>query len=179
MIESHAHQIFTLGMIATGMEITESDNVLHSFIMEYASILFELRWLIVLGVVLVISDFWFGTSESKRKKKKIRRSTAFRRTMNKMMDYFCYITLGSLIGKVLGEYYSFDPTMISVSIIILCYAFEIDSIYGHICALHGIKKHYSIWKLIGMIFTLRFKSFGDSIKNMNEQSKKSKTKTQG
>lgn len=171
------HPMLPLGMVTAGLGI-EGDNIISQFITEYSHILIDLRWMIVLGIVLIISDFWFGISESKKRKKKIRRSSAFRRTLNKTIDYFCYVTLGSLLGKALGEYFGFDTIAISVSVIILCYAFEIDSIYGHICAIHGIKKHYSIWKLIGMVFTLRFKSFGDAIKNMNEQSTKSKTKTQ-
>lgn len=175
---SHAHPLLSLGLIILGLGV-EGNNVITSFITEYGQVLFDLRWMVVLGIVLVISDFWFGISESRKKKKKIRRSSAFRRTLNKVMDYFCYVTLGSLIGKALGEYYGFDPIAISVSVMILCYAFEIDSIYGHICTIHGIKKHYSIWKLLGMVFTLKFKSLGDALKNMNEQSKENKkSKTQ-
>ena len=95
-----------------------------------------------------------------------------------MVDYFLYITLGSLLGKALGEYYGLDPIVISVSTIILCYAFEIDSIYGHICAIHGIKKHYSIWRLIGMLLSLKFKAFGEQMKDMNNQAKEKSKKTE-
>lgn len=173
----NSHPLLSLGLVAVGIgiEIEENNsNLITSFVSEYAQVLFDLRWMIILGIALVISDFWFGISESRNKKKKIRRSSACRRTLNKMMDYFCYITLGSLLGKALGEYYGFDPMIISVSVLVLCYGFEIDSIYGHICALHGIKKHYSIWKLFGMFFTLRFKSLAGTLKEMNEQSKEDK-----
>lgn len=171
---NHSHPILSLGLVGIGLSPT--NEIIPTFITEYGQVLFDLRWMIILGVFLVISDFWFGISESRVKKKKIRRSSAWRRTLNKSIDYFCYITLGSILGRALGEYYGFDPILISVSVILLCYAFEIDSIYGHICAIHGIKKHYSIWRLIGLLFSFKFKHFKESLGEMNEQSKKFKEK---
>lgn len=171
----HSHPFIPLGMISIGASI-EDTNIVSQFLYEYLQILIDLRWMILLGVILVISDFWFGISESKKKKKKIRRSSACRRTLNKSIDYFCYITLGSVLGKVLQEYYGLDAMVISASVLILCYAFEVDSIYGHICAIHGIKKHYSIWKMIGLLFTLKFTRFKEALDDMNTQSKNSKTK---
>lgn len=167
--------LISLAMVSVGI-VYEDEGIITSFLHEYLQILIDLRWMIILGVVLVISDFWFGISESRVKKKKIRRSSACRRTINKSIDYFCYITLGSILGKVLQEYYGLDAIVISVSVMILCYAFEIDSIYGHICAIHGIKKHYSIWKLIKMLFTLKFNSLKQAIDDMNTQSKENKEK---
>lgn len=161
-----------------GATLLPAENILSDFVTEYAHTLVDLRWMIALGVILVIADFWFGISESKQRKRKIRRSSACRKTLNKMVDYFLYITLGSLLGKALGEYYGLDPIIISVSTIILCYAFEIDSIYGHICAIHGIKKHYSIWKLIGMLLSLRFKAFGEQMRDMNNQIKEKSKQTE-
>lgn len=172
---NHTHPFLTIALIGAGIS---GENLITQFVREYGQVLFELRWMIILGVLLVISDFWFGISESRVKKKRIRRSSAWRRTLNKIVDYFCYITLGSILGMALGEYYGFNSILISVSIILLCYAFEIDSIYGHICAIHGIKKHYSIWKLIGLIFSFKFKHFKESLGDMNEQSKKFKKERQ-
>lgn len=168
---NHTHPLVTIGLIGMGLS---EDTLISSFVKEYGQVLFELRWMIILGVLLVISDFWFGISESRVKKKRIRRSSAWRRTLNKIVDYFCYITLGSILGMALGEYYGFNSISISVSVILLCYAFEIDSIYGHICAIHGIKKHYSIWKLIGLVFSFKFKHLKESLGDMGEQSRKFK-----
>lgn len=160
------------------LTLNPMDALLTSFWIEYTEVLFNLRWVIVLGVILVISDLWFGLSESRMNHEHIRYSSAGRKTLNKVIDYFLYITLGSLLGKALGEPYGLNPQSVSISVLFLCYAFELDSIYGHICALHGIKKPYSIWKLVVTLLSLKFKTFGDQLKDMQDQSNESKSTKQ-
>lgn len=167
---THTYTLLSLVLVGLGVSSSMGDLV-NGFILEYGQILYELRWMIILGILLVISDFWFGVSESRMKRKKVRRSSACRKSINKSIDYFCYITLGSIFGKAMGEYYHFDPIFVSASVMIICYLFEIDSVYGHICALHGIKKPLSIWKVIRWVFTLKFKDLGNAIKEMDNQAK--------
>ena len=54
---------------------------------------------------------------------------------------------------------------------ILCYCFEIDSIYNHICELHGVKKRYSIWAILWKFITFKFKDVGEAFQDMRNQSK--------
>ena len=77
--------------------------------------------------------------------------------------------MGALLGKAFGTPFGWDPMVISAIVMILCYGFEIDSIYGHICVIHGIKTHISIWKILFMIITLRFKSLQNIINDMANQ----------
>lgn len=149
-----------------------------AFASECLDILYDLRWMMLLGLILIISDFWFGINAAKVKKIEIRKSRAGRRTLNKIIDYTCYLLLGAVLGKAIGEPYGLEPITISASVLILCYGFEIDSIYGHICALHGIQKNYSIWRILWSIFTLKFKSLGEAFKEMSEQSKEYKQNKQ-
>ena len=136
---------------------------------EFMDMFYNLRWMIGLAVVLIIADFWFGINESKYLNKPIRRSRACRRTFNKFIDYILYISMGALLGKAFGTPFGWDPIVISAIVMILCYGFEIDSIYGHICVIHDIKTHISIWKILFMIITLRFKSLQNILNDMANQ----------
>lgn len=136
---------------------------------EFIEMFHNLRWMIGLAMVLIIADFWFGINESKYLHKPIRRSRACRRTFNKFIDYILYISMGALLGKAFGTPFGWDPMVISTIVMILCYGFEIDSIYGHICVIHGIKTHISIWKILFMIITLRFKSLQNILNDMANQ----------
>lgn len=136
---------------------------------ECTQIIYDLRWMILLAIILILSDLWFGISASRVQDIVIRKSRAGRRTLNKLVDYICYILLGAVIGKAIGEPYGVDPIEVSITIMILCYCFEVDSIYGHICEIHGIKKRYSIWRILFKLLTLKFKDVGEAFKDMSEQ----------
>lgn len=141
------------------------------FTAECYAIVFDLRWMILLAFVLIIADFWFGISANKLQGIEIRKSRAGRRTLNKVIDYLCYIVLGAVIGKAIGEPYGLNPITVSITIMILCYCFEIDSIYNHICVLHGVQKRYSIWSIIWKLITFKFKDVGEAFQDMRNQSK--------
>lgn len=136
---------------------------------ECTQIIYDLRWMILLAIILILSDLWFGLSASRLQKIEIRKSRAGRRTLNKIVDYICYVLLGAVLGKAIGEPYGMNPIVVSITIMVICYCFEIDSIYGHICEIHGIKKQYSIWKIIFKLLTLKFKDVSEAFKDMSEQ----------
>ena len=147
---------------------------LIGFATECYDIMFNLRWMVLLAFALILADLWFGISASKVKGIEIRRSRAGRRTLNKTIDYLCYILLGALIGKAIGEPYGLNPLTVSITTMILCYCFEIDSIYNHICTLHGIEKRYSIWSIIIKLISFKFKAVGEAFQDMKNQSKEYK-----
>lgn len=136
---------------------------------ECTQILYDLRWMIVLAIILILSDLWFGVSASRIQGIEIRKSRAGRRTLNKIVDYICYVLLGAVLGKAISEPYGMDPIVVSITLMVLCYGFEVDSIYGHICEIHGIKKKYSIWKILFKLLTFKFKYLGEAFKDMAEQ----------
>lgn len=141
------------------------------FTSECYAIIFDLRWMILLALVLILSDLWFGISVSRMQGTEIRKSRAGRRTLNKVIDYLCYVLLGAVIGKAVGDPYGLNPITVSITIMVLCYCFEIDSIYNHICELHGIKKRYSIWVILWKFITFKFKDVGEAFQDMRNQSK--------
>lgn len=155
------------------METTSTNTAVKTtiigFLAEWQGLLYNMRWMITLALVLILADLWFGVSASKHRGEKIRRSRAGRRTFNKVIDYLCYIFIGVTIGKAIAEPYGVDPIITAITAMVLCYGFEIDSIYGHILELHNIKVKYSIWKLLAFILTLRFKQFASAIEDISKQ----------
>ena len=139
------------------------------FLSEWQCLLYEMRWMVFLALVLILADLWFGVSASRYRGEKVRPSRAGRRTLNKVVDYLCYTFIGVSIGKAIAEPYGVDPIITAITAMILCYGFEIDSIYGHILELHNIKTKYSIWKLLAFILTLRFKQFTSAIEDISKQ----------
>lgn len=157
------------------MESNSFNTILKTGIIGFTSecyaIIFDLRWMILLAFVLILSDFWFGISVSRMQGIEVRKSKAGRRTLNKVIDYLCYVLLGAVIGKAIGDPYGLNPITVSITIMILCYCFEIDSIYNHICELHGVKKRYSIWTILWKFITFKFKDVGEAFQDMRNQSK--------
>jgi len=74
--------------------------------------------------------------------------------------------IGITIGKAIAEPYGVDPIVTAITAVLLCYGFEIDSIYGHILELHGIKVKYSIWRLLWYIFSLKFTKFSEALNDI-------------
>lgn len=148
---------------------TAVKTTIIGFLAEWQGLLYSMRWMITLALVLIIADLWFGVSAAKHRGEKVRRSRAGRRTFNKVVDYLCYLFIGVTIGKAIAEPYGVDPIITAITAMLLCYGFEIDSIYGHILELHNIKIKYSIWKLLAFILTLRFKQFASAIEDISKQ----------
>lgn len=130
---------------------------------EIEQLIFDLRWLIALSFALIIADFWLGISESKAKKKEIRKSKAFRRTFNKVVDYICYLMVAGLLGKAIGEPLGVGSITTAAVTMLLACAWELDSIYGHICVLNGAEKDFSVRKFIIGIFKRKSQEIHEAV----------------
>ena len=145
-----------------------------SFLAEWYGILWDLRWMLFLGGLLIALDLWFGISESKYKKLKVSWSEGRNSTLIKVVDYFCYISLGIAIGKAIGMPYGVDPLVVAVTVMLICYLLDLNSIYKHICRLHDIEPKYDIWDFLRMILTLKFKKFGYELWDVIQEIKKNR-----
>lgn len=130
---------------------------------EIEQLIFDLRWLIALSFALIIADFWLGISESKAKKKEIRKSKAFRRTFNKLVDYICYLMVAGLLGKAIGEPMGMNAIRVASVVMLITCAWELDSIYGHICVLNGAEKDFSVRKFIVGIFKRKSQTIHEAV----------------
>lgn len=132
--------------------------------MEAMQALFDLRWMLVLIVVLIVADFWFGVSDSLHKHEHFRFSRAGRRTCNKAVDYVTYLILGSVLGMAIFEPlgWASHTTTAALGLGLGC-LWEIDSIVGHVCALHGVKNRFSIKRFIIALMKKKNEDIGEAV----------------
>ena len=118
---------------------------------EAVAVVYDIRWLVVLVAVLVIADFWFGISDSRKRKEKVRFSYACRRTANKLVDYLTYLLVGVLLGMGLFEPLGVCSHVTSASVALVIPAVcEVSSIFGHFCSVHELKLKFD-WKKFAVV----------------------------
>ena len=143
---------------------------------EMINVAFELRYMIILSVVLILADFWWGHSETMKRyheaeeagdtvlmeKFKWHKSRAIRRTANKTVDYVTYLLVGAFFGLAITEPMGWGDHVYAaiVGLGVGCLA-EIASIVGHYCYVKfGIEiKVVDVWKwmikFVAGIFRIR------------------------
>ena len=159
------------------MDIVSSRNVGQVFTWgvmgnEAVHAVQDLRWMIVLCIVLIITDFRFGMAESKKHYKEAKEkgddtlakmsefhfSRAVRRTCNKFVDYMTLLLVFCLMGLAITEPYGLCSHIITAGVaVIIAWACEICSIAGHFCYLRGIKVDKEAFSLKNIfLFLSRF-----------------------
>ena len=132
-----------------------------AFAQEGLQCVHDLRWMIVLSIVLIFCDFWWGWSESamkykaaisekEREKYRFHKSKAIRRSANKFVDYITYLLVGGVLGLAIFEPLGVCDHVISaaVGLGLGCLA-DLISIIGHYCAVKGISIDLdTVWKFI-------------------------------
>lgn len=103
-------------------------------------------WLL-LGMILVIADLRFGIMAAKKRGEKIRFSRAIRRTINKMVDYLCWVTLAEVCSMTFGI--TIGVPVISMGMLFIIYGIEINSCVNNYLEYKGIKKKFNFYKLVG------------------------------
>ena len=136
---------------------------------EALTALYDLRWMLVFIVVLILAAFWFGVSESIKKHEHFRFSRAGRRTCNKAVDYLTYLLVGALLGLAIFEPLGWTnhTTTAAVGLGFGC-IWEVDSIVGHVCALHGIKNKFSVKRFIIALIKRKDKELGEAVEDAME-----------
>ncbi len=112
---------------------------------------------IVLAIVLVLVDLRFGWEAAKKRKKDaekagregepVRFSRAGRRTLNKITDYICWVTLAGLFGQAFGHILGIP--ILSALILLVIYVLELSSCFSNYFEAHGIKKKVNLWGFFG------------------------------
>lgn len=136
---------------------------------EALSALFDLRWMLVLIVVLIVADFWFGVSESLHKHEHFRFSREGRRTCNNAVDYITYLILGSVLGLAIFEPlgWATHTTTAAIGLGFGC-VWEVESIVRHVCELHGVKNKFSVKRLIIAIIKKKDADVGEAVEEVLE-----------
>ncbi|MCI8997682.1 MAG: hypothetical protein HFJ95_01645 [Muribaculaceae bacterium] len=119
--------------------ITAIGTVIASFYEHLA------LWLL-LGMALVLVDLRYGVMAARVRGEKIRLSRAWRRTINKMIDYLCWVTVAELISRTFGI--SLGVPVVSMSMLFIIYGIEISSCVNNYFEYKGVRKRFNFWKLI-------------------------------
>ena len=136
---------------------------------EAVAVVYDIRWLVVLVAVLVIADFWFGISDSRKRKEKVRFSYACRRTANKLVDYLTSLLVGVLLGMGLFEPLGVCSHVTSASVALVIPAVcEVSSIFGHFCSVHELKLKFDWKKFAVVLIKKKSEDVGEAVEEAIE-----------
>lgn len=106
-------------------------------------------WLLF-AIVLIGFDLRVGIKAARKRGETIRWSRAIRRTLNKLVDYICYLSIAWFLGHTFGT--SFDVPLLAIVVLAVVYGIELASIVSNFLEYKGLKKKVNVWKLLGVIF---------------------------
>ena len=122
--------------------------VFFSFLVDFYNALIPY---LGLAIILIIVDSRFGIKAAKKRGEAIRPSRKWRRAINKLVDYICWITLAGTIGQTFGK--AMDIPLLSVIVLCIVYAIELTSIFNNYFEYKGVAKKFNglkfFAKLIG------------------------------
>lgn len=105
---------------------------------------------LILAVLLIIIDSRFGIKASKKRGEKVRPSRMWRRAINKLVDYICWVTLAGMIGQTFGT--KLGIPLLSVIMLCIVYGIELTSIFNNYFEYKGIAKKFNGLKFFSKIF---------------------------
>ena len=110
----------------------------------------QMLWFLILAIILILGDLRFGIAAAKKRGERIRPSRAVRRSINKLVDYICWLSIATVVGINFGTV--FDIPLLSVIIMAVVCIIELSSIVDNYLEYKGIKKKVNLIKLIAYIF---------------------------
>ena len=129
-------------------------NVINGFAASVLSPFIEgwqqMLWFLILAIILILGDLRFGIAAAKKRGERIRPSRAVRRSINKLVDYICWLSIATVVGINFGTV--FDIPLLSVIIMAVVCIIEMSSIIDNYLEYKGIKKKVNLIKLIAHIF---------------------------
>lgn len=126
-------------------------------------------WLIV-AFVLILADLKFGVQASIKRGEKVRGSRVVRRTVNKIVDYICWISIAWVLGNSFGKVFEI-PLLVAIIMLIVC-SIEISSIFDNYFEYKGLHKHFNVWKFFSKIF--KVSAIEESIEEKPKENEKNK-----
>lgn len=121
-------------------------SVLAAFFAAVAEFYAHLAPWLLLGLVLCLCDLRFGILAARKRGEEIRTSRMWRRTINKMIDYLCWVTIAEVCSR------TFAPTLgvpvVSMGVLFIVYGIELSSCINNYFEYKGVRKRFNFWKLI-------------------------------
>lgn len=139
-------------------------SVLSPFVDGWESLMV---WMVV-AFTLILADLRFGIMAARKRREVIRGSRAVRRTINKMVDYICWVSIAYVLGGSFGRIFDV-PLLASIVMLIVC-AIELSSIFDNYFEYKGLKKKFNIWRFYTKMF--KIPDLEDVIEDADDQEKK-------
>lgn len=102
-------------------------------------------WLL-LGAVLVLVDLRFGVMAAKVRGEEIRLSRMWRRTINKTIDYLCWVTVAEVCSRTFGI--TIGSPVVGMATLFVVYGIELNSCVNNYLQYKGINKRWNFFKLV-------------------------------
>lgn len=118
---------------------------------------------IILAIVLIIADSRFGVEAAQKRGETIRQSRKWRRAINKLVDYICWISLAGVFSNTYSNILGIP--MLSGIVLLIVYAIELVSCFNNYFEFKGIPIRLSMTT----IFTHWFKKVSKSDVNIIEK----------
>ncbi|WP_302029804.1 phage holin family protein [Bacteroides finegoldii] len=126
------------------------------FVGELYALMWDMRWLMLFILILIIVDMWYGVSKSIKRGEEFRKSRCVKRFLLKCGDYICLLILGAVLGKAIGEPLGVSALIVSVIVVLIGCLAELESIKSNYCETKGIHKDINVFKLL--LVLIGFKS---------------------
>ncbi|MFI3286335.1 MAG: hypothetical protein R3Y08_06750 [Rikenellaceae bacterium] len=104
-------------------------GITATFLSGFYEFMEPLRLLFLLGAVLIVVDLRFGIRASRVRGENIRVSRAIRRTINKAVDYICWVLLAGSLGVTFGD--SVGVNILPILVMLVIYGVEINSCFSN------------------------------------------------
>lgn len=103
-----------------------------------------LPWLLF-AIILIIADCRFGCAAARKRGETIRGSRKWRRSINKFIDYLCWITVAYLCSHSVGE--AVGTPVVSMIVMFIVYGIELTSCINNYLEARGVTKRIDFFKV--------------------------------
>lgn len=97
---------------------------------------------LIFAIILIIADSRFGIEAARKRGETIRTSRKWRRAINKLVDYICWISLAGVFGQTYNEVVGI-PTL-SAFVMLIIYCIELTSCFNNYFEYKGINFRISL-----------------------------------
>lgn len=120
------------------------NGTLASYLAWAADMVSPIRWFLLAALALVLADLKFGIDAARHRGEVIRKSRAVRRSINKVIDYICWILVATSFGQAFGT--PFGIPVLPAIVLLVVYGCEINSCFNNYFEAHGSRMRINIFK---------------------------------
>lgn len=117
---------------------------------------------VIIAIVLIITDSRFGIEAAEKRGETIRTSRMWRRAINKLVDYICWVLLAGVFSNTYSSI--LGVPMMTALVMLVVYCIELISIFNNYFEYKGLNFRISFSKVARSAWK-RFTKSGDDIFN--------------